>query len=165
MERNNTLPEKISSSPFCFSNTRTPSFENSKVFFSPRKIFYFFENAKVKAQSLYDLIKSPVISEDSGLLVQYLDDKPGVHSSRIASTDKKRNSIILEKLANVDYENRDASFLSCFCYLDEHANPIFFYGKVSGKIHSCELGKNGFGYDPIFYIPKLKKTFGPNDSR
>jgi len=119
----------------------------------------FQENAFIKAKALYDLIKAPVFAEDSGIQVEYLDNEPGIYSARLAPTGKERNQILLDRLKDVPYEKRNARFFASICFLDIDGNQVFFNGKVEGKIHEKEEGGGGFGFDPIFYYPALKKTF------
>ncbi|OGC79296.1 MAG: non-canonical purine NTP pyrophosphatase, RdgB/HAM1 family [candidate division Zixibacteria bacterium RBG_16_40_9] len=120
------------------------------------------ENAILKADAVYKLTKLPTLADDSGLEVQYLKGKPGVRSSRFAgekATYSDNNLKLLKLLKGVPVKQRKAQF-RCVMALKVSENKIkLLEGKVSGYIATELKGKNGFGYDPLFYIPKLKKTF------
>ncbi len=120
------------------------------------------ENAILKADAVYKLTKLPTLADDSGLEVQYLKGKPGVRSSRFAgekATYSDNNLKLLKLLKGVPVKQRKAQF-RCVMALKVSENKIkLLEGKVSGYIATELKGKNGFGYDPVFYIPKLKKTF------
>ncbi|MCL2108330.1 MAG: RdgB/HAM1 family non-canonical purine NTP pyrophosphatase [Oscillospiraceae bacterium] len=111
----------------------------------------FEENALLKAREIYKIAKIPVIADDSGLEVDYLNGAPGVYSARYAEPGKRRAKV-LEKLQNVPYEKRTAKFVCCICYIDENADEQLFYGACEGKISYENKGENGFGYDPIFEV-------------
>ena len=110
------------------------------------------ENAKKKAKECYEVFKSPIISDDSGLFVDALDGQPGVHSKRYAglsSTDLENNQKLINELKTVD--NPSAFFKTVLCYFDG-LNFIISEGVLEGNIVSEPRGKNGFGYDPIFEV-------------
>ncbi|MCL2077417.1 MAG: RdgB/HAM1 family non-canonical purine NTP pyrophosphatase [Oscillospiraceae bacterium] len=111
----------------------------------------FEENALIKAREIYKTVKKPVISDDSGLAVDYLNGEPGVYSARYAEVGKRREKI-LKKLEGVPYEKRTARFVCCVCYIDESGNEKIFNGTCEGKIGFDNKGENGFGYDPIFEV-------------
>lgn len=111
----------------------------------------FEENAFIKAKTLYDLYKIPVISDDSGLMVKSLNNEPGIHSKRYSNKGDYENNIKLLKNLN-NKENRTAKFVTVICLYDGD-NPIYFKGIMEGLISKEIKGKSGFGYDPIF-IPK-----------
>lgn len=120
----------------------------------------FSENAKLKAEKIYELAKQPVIADDSGLEIDYLNGKPGVYSHRFAgpdATDKDRNNKILKLMENVEDEKRTARFKCAICYIDINGEVRIFEGCVEGKITRKEIGNNNFGYDPIFMYGE--KTF------
>jgi len=119
----------------------------------------FLKNALIKAKTAYDLIKKPIISEDSGLEVEALNGRPGIHSSRYADTDQKRVERLLAEMEPFTKENRRARFVSTFCFIDSLGNSVFFHGKVEGYIALKQSGKHGFGYDPIFYHEPSGTTF------
>ena len=110
------------------------------------------ENAKKKAEECYEVFKSPIISDDSGLFVDALDGKPGVHSKRYAglsSTDVENNQKLINELKTAD--NLNAFFKTVLCYFDG-LNFITSEGVLKGNIILEPRGKNGFGYDPIFDV-------------
>ena len=110
------------------------------------------ENAKKKAEECYEVFKSPIISDDSGLFVDALDGQPGVHSKRYAglsSTDVKNNQKLINELKTAD--NLSAFFKTVLCYFDG-LNFITSEGVLKGNIVFEPRGKNGFGYDPIFEV-------------
>lgn len=121
----------------------------------------FEENAILKAEAIYKLCKKPVIAEDSGLEVDFLDGMPGVYSHRFAgenATDEDRVNKVLNMLKDVPEEKRTARFKCTSCYIDINGEKHIFEGVTEGKIAGKPRGKNGFAYDPIF-ICELGKTF------
>ena len=110
------------------------------------------ENAKKKAEECYEIFKSPIISDDSGLFVDALDGRPGVHSKRYAglsSTDFENNQKLISELKTAD--NLSAYFKTVLCYFDG-LNFLSSVGVLKGNIVLDPRGKNGFGYDPIFDV-------------
>ncbi len=117
----------------------------------------FKENALIKAKTIYDIYHIPVIADDSGLCVEALNMEPGVYSHRYAGEEKdddKNNALLVKNLQGVS--NRRAFYECAICLFD--GSPKFFDGRVYGLIVDEARGKNGFGYDPYFYIPSLGKT-------
>ena len=117
----------------------------------------FFENALIKAKTIYDIYHIPVIADDSGLEVEALGGRPGVYSHRYASDlcdDNLNNQKLVKELQGIT--NRKANYTCCLCYYD--GTEKFFEGKCYGVIVDIAKGENGFGYDPYFYIPELGKT-------
>lgn len=113
----------------------------------------FTENAKIKAEAVYKLIQKPVIADDSGLEIDFLDGAPGVYSHRFAgadATDKDRINKVLKLMENVQDDQRTARFKCSICYIDSNGEEHIFEGCCEGKIAREELGNNNFGYDPIF---------------
>jgi len=119
-------------------------------------------NALQKAEQVYRLTKLPVLADDSGLEVEFLKGKPGVRSSRFAgekATYLDNNLKLLKLLKNVPFRKRKARF-RCVMALKLNQEQIkLLEGEISGYIATERKGKSGFGYDPVFYIPRLKKTF------
>ena len=110
------------------------------------------ENAKKKAEECYEVFKSPIISDDSGLFVDTLGGRPGVHSKRYAglsSTDVENNQKLINELKKAD--NLSAFFKTVLCYFDG-LNFIISEGVLKGNITLEPRGKNGFCYDPIFDV-------------
>ncbi len=128
----------------------------------------FEDNARKKCTEIYkELIKRGennfiVMSDDSGLEVEYLNGEPGVFSARYAGehgNDKKNNEKLLLNLKGVTYKNRKARFvcqLAIINYMNEYKS---IRGTVEGYILENEKGSEGFGYDPIFFYEPLNKSF------
>lgn len=113
----------------------------------------FAENAEIKALSAYKKTGIPSVADDSGLVVDALDGRPGVYSARYAgenATDEDRYNKILEEMKNVPEEKRTARFVSSICCILEDGTKIKVEGTSEGKIAYEPCGKGGFGYDPIF---------------
>jgi XTP/dITP diphosphohydrolase len=121
----------------------------------------FISNSRLKVKFFSKFVNYSVISDDSGLCVKALQNKPGIYSARLA---KKYGSFrgameyILKKLKKK--KDRSATFVCSLSYKGKTGKIISVEGKINGKISSKIVGKNGFGFDPIF-IPNNKKiTFG-----
>ncbi|SEF84350.1 XTP/dITP diphosphohydrolase [Caloramator fervidus] len=122
----------------------------------------FEENALKKARQVYKITKTPCIADDSGLEVFALNGAPGVYSARFSGEHgnyKKNNQKLLELLKDVKEEDRGARFVSVIAFIDDNGEEILARGEVYGSIGFEERGTNGFGYDPLFIIPYLQKTF------
>ncbi|MFO7892007.1 MAG: RdgB/HAM1 family non-canonical purine NTP pyrophosphatase [bacterium] len=118
-------------------------------------------NATKKAEVVFHKTGLPTLADDTGLEVEYLDGQPGVKSSRFAGenvTYEVNNRKLLDVLKNVPWEERNARFRTIVVF--KH-NKVRFNteGICQGIIHTELTGDNGFGYDPLFYIPEKKKTF------
>lgn len=122
------------------------------------------ENAYIKALFVCEKTNLPSIGEDSGLEIKYLNGAPGVFSSRFGGDIpySEKIKLILEKMKGVPWEERVAEFISTLAIVlpKKKEEPIFIEGKVKGYIYWEPKGDNGFGYDPIFYHPEYKSTFG-----
>lgn len=121
----------------------------------------FQENALIKARHYYNIVNLPVISDDSGLVVPALNNEPGIYSARYSgdsATDKKNNQLLLKKLDGFTGDDRKSYFKALIVYKDAHQEKIF-EGSCDGIIAHKEKGLNGFGYDPLFFVPKLNKTY------
>ncbi|HEY8364490.1 MAG TPA: XTP/dITP diphosphatase [Haloplasmataceae bacterium] len=121
----------------------------------------FQENALIKARTLCKYINEPVLADDSGLEVRVLNNEPGVNSARYAGihgNDELNNQKLLEKLR--DYPNRrEARFVCVLALVYPNGKEIIVEGDCHGIILNEKRGTNGFGYDPLFFIPELKKTY------
>ena len=121
----------------------------------------FTSNSKLKANFFSQYVDYPVISDDSGLCIRALNQQPGIYSARLA---KKQGSFfkamkyILNKMKNK--KNRSATFVCSLSFKLPKKKPINAIGKIEGSISHNILGKNGFGYDPIFIPNNYDKTFG-----
>ncbi len=125
----------------------------------------FEENAYKKAHSTARVLGFPALADDSGLMVEALGGVPGVHSARYAgekATDEDNNQKLLKAMKGV--ANRKATF-NCVITIAVPSGPALTYeGVCRGEIAYELKGKNGFGYDPIFYYPPLAKTFAQMSS-
>ena len=121
----------------------------------------FISNSKLKANFFSKYVNYPVISDDSGLCIEALNNKPGIYSARLA---KKHGSFlkamkfILRKMKN--QKNRKATFVCSLSYKKNNGKIVSVEGKLKGNISYKIIGKKGFGYDPIFIPFKKKITFG-----
>jgi len=121
----------------------------------------FTSNSKLKANFFSQYIDYPVISDDSGLCIRALNQKPGVYSARLAKRHGsflKAMKYILNKMKNK--KNRSATFVCSLSFKLPKKKPINAIGKIKGSISYNIIGKNGFGYDPIFIPDNYNKTFG-----
>lgn len=121
----------------------------------------FEENAILKAETVAKLLGKTVIADDSGLEIDALDGAPGVYSSRYAgnnSTDDENIDKALKALQGVEEANRTARFRCVLAVAGPDRETIIFTGSCEGIITSQRQGENGFGYDPIFYVPIKKQT-------
>lgn len=118
----------------------------------------FQDNSYLKAKAIYDMLKMPVISDDSGLSVDALDGRPGIYSARYAP-DGQECDKLLSEMEGVAEEERTAKFVCSICYIDENGNSHFFNGECKGRISYEKRGDNGFGYDPVFVFENGNKTF------
>jgi XTP/dITP diphosphohydrolase len=116
----------------------------------------FFENASIKANFVFSLTGRTCLGDDSGLEVDALNGKPGVHSSRFSkeATDKSNMDKLLNELSEVSCKDRSARFKCCLVLMQENVNNLISTeGVIEGKIAEGKKGDKGFGYDPIF-IPE-----------
>ncbi len=121
----------------------------------------FEENAIIKAKAYSKAAGMPVLADDSGLEVDYLDKAPGIYSARFLGEDTSyevKNKYIIEKLANARGSERSARFICAVCLAMPDGRYVTATGKVEGEIAYKPAGENGFGYDPIFFVPEYGKT-------
>lgn len=121
----------------------------------------FVENALIKAKNATRLTGMPALADDSGLCVDALGGRPGIHSARFAGTHATDRSNILKLLAEMDgIKNRKAAFHCVLVYVASENDPVplITQGRWSGEISINEQGDQGFGYDPIFFLPEQSKT-------
>lgn len=117
----------------------------------------FLENAKLKANYFSKFTSLPVISDDSGLCIKSLDEKPGIYSARWSKkygSFTKAMKFILKKMKNKT--NRTATFVCSLSFKDSKRKMFTATGKIKGTISHKIVGTKGFGYDPIF-IPKTRR--------
>ena len=119
----------------------------------------FAENAMLKAKAICELAKLPAIADDSGLCVDALNGAPGVYSARYGGLDDDvaRYRLLLENLrgAGTRAAHFHTSVVCCF----PNGNVLEAEGDCHGTIAYAPQGENGFGYDPVFFVPELRKTF------
>ena len=129
----------------------------------------FEENAKKKASEIANFLKNRgekefiVMADDSGLEVDYLNGEPGNYSARYAGeheNKKKNNEKLLKELKGVPKEKRGAQFVCQIVLVNENDKYLSIRGEVRGRILEELSGKEGFGYDPLFFYAPLNKTFG-----
>ncbi|HBD11444.1 MAG TPA: non-canonical purine NTP pyrophosphatase [Porticoccaceae bacterium] len=123
----------------------------------------FVENAIIKARHACRYAELPALADDSGLEVDFLNGAPGIYSARFAgegADDTKNNRRLLELLQGVPAEQRSARFQCVLVYLrhPQDPTPIICQGTWEGRILTEPLGDQGFGYDPLFFIPELDCT-------
>lgn len=121
----------------------------------------FVENAILKAEAISNLFSKTVIADDSGLSIDALEGRPGVYSARYAGLDKDDQANIdkvLAELRGVPTEKRTARFHCTLALKAPGQDPVTFDGTCEGVILSEQRGNNGFGYDPIFFVPEMDKT-------
>lgn len=116
----------------------------------------FAENARIKAEAIHEIVRCPVIADDSGLEIDFLGGAPGIYSARYAgenATDAERMEKVLAELGGADESLRTARFVcALYCILDDEAQYSVL-GTCDGIIGTEPVGENGFGYDPIFVLP------------
>ncbi len=119
----------------------------------------FEENSYIKAKTIMDACGVATIADDSGLMVEALGGAPGVYSARYGNcaTDRERLNYLLSKMENE--ENRAAKFVSVITMLTPDGKKIVARGECPGEILRAPQGENGFGYDPVFYVPEKGCTF------
>ncbi|QHJ71635.1 XTP/dITP diphosphatase [Planococcus halotolerans] len=121
----------------------------------------FEENAVLKAETIAQELQATVIADDSGLEIDALNGEPGVYSARYSGEEKNDDSNIdkvLQKLVQVPDDEKTARFRCVLALASPGKETIIFEGAVDGLITDERKGDNGFGYDPIFYVPALEKT-------
>lgn len=121
----------------------------------------FAQNAAIKAQTIRDIAHEIVFADDSGLVIDYLGGKPGVHSARFMGEDTSydiKNAQILKLLEGVPDEKRSARFVCAIAIAYPDRETKIFQEEFEGRIAHESAGENGFGYDPIFYVPECGCT-------
>ncbi|WP_297522436.1 XTP/dITP diphosphatase [uncultured Clostridium sp.] len=128
----------------------------------------FEENSKKKAIEIVEYLKNKgekdfiVMSDDSGLEVDYLKGAPGVYSARYAGehgNDKKNNEKLLKELDGILLEKRTAKFVCVITAINSELEEVVVRGESRGIIQNELSREEGFGYDPLFYVEEYKKTF------
>lgn len=121
----------------------------------------FVDNARIKARAIHELIGGHVLADDSGLCIDALNGAPGIYSARFFGKDFTYEEKFIEinrLLDGVPEDNRTAQFVCAIVYIDSNGKEVIAEGRVDGVLLATPRGRKGFGYDPIFYIPELRKT-------
>lgn len=121
----------------------------------------FEENAVIKAKAIAQLSEEIVLADDSGLVIDYLNGEPGIYSARYMGEDTSyriKNENLLQRLEGVPDEERTARFVCAIAAAFPDGTVLTTEGTVEGRIGYEEKGENGFGYDPIFYLPEYGCT-------
>jgi len=124
----------------------------------------FIENAHKKASHFAKKYNLPTLSDDSGLCVDALDGMPGIYSARYSGQGDDQNNIKLLD-AMKDIKNRDARFVAAIVIVFPDQSILESIADVKGLITTTPKGNNGFGYDPIFFVPELNMTFAEADEK
>lgn len=121
----------------------------------------FEENAIIKAREISKISDGIVLADDSGLEVDYLNKEPGIYSARFGGEDTPyhiKNQMLIERLEGVVDEQRTARFVCVIAAILPDGTEITTRDAIEGRIGYEERGENGFGYDPIFYVPQYDCT-------
>lgn len=121
----------------------------------------FEENAQIKAKAICEMTGEIVLADDSGLEIDYLNKEPGIYSARYMGEDTSyhiKNSSLIERLNGVPDEKRTARFVCAVAAAFPDGRVKTVRGTMEGRIGYEEKGENGFGYDPIFYLPEYGCT-------
>lgn len=125
----------------------------------------FAENALLKAKAVMEASGMAAIADDSGLVVDALNGAPGVYSARYGNknSDAQRTAFLLENMADVPEQQRTGRFVSAIACALPDGRVVTAEGVCEGMILFETKGDNGFGYDPVFYVPQIGKTFAEAD--
>jgi len=123
----------------------------------------YFDNALIKALAVKKYTNLPIISDDSGLEIEALDNQPGLHSARFAQKYNGHQNAINEILKQLENKDRKAAFVCSIALLNIEDKPLRFEARIQGKIALEPHGKTGFGYDPIFIEDSTQLTYGEMD--
>jgi|SRR5690625_3546256 len=126
----------------------------------------FHENARLKAEEICKIVKTPVLADDSGLVIDALDGRPGVYSARYAgepSNDKNNYEKVLQEMKGIKRNERTARFVCVLALAFPNGETIFKEGSCEGIIAEEAVGTNGFGYDPIFIPNGYDQTMAQLD--
>lgn len=119
------------------------------------------ENAMIKARAVAEYTDDIVMADDSGLEIDYLNKEPGIYSARYMGEDTSyriKNANLIERLGGVPDEQRTARFVCAIAAVLPDGTELTTRAAIEGRIGYEEKGSNGFGYDPIFYVPRFGKT-------
>ena len=117
----------------------------------------FEENAYLKASAIAKKCNLPTLADDSGLEIDYLNKEPGIYSSRFMGEDTPypvKNAELLRRMEGVPDEKRTARFVCAICLVRPDGSSETVRATMEGRVAYKSSGKNGFGYDPIFFLPE-----------
>lgn len=117
----------------------------------------FEENAYLKASAIAKKCNLPTLADDSGLEIDYLNKEPGIYSSRFMGEDTPypvKNAELLRRMEGVPNEKRTARFVCAICLVRPDGSSETVRATMEGRVAYKSAGKNGFGYDPIFFLPE-----------
>ncbi len=117
----------------------------------------FEENAYLKASAIAKKCNLPTLADDSGLEIDYLNKEPGIYSSRFMGEDTPhsvKNAELLRRMEGVPDEKRTARFVCAICLVRPDGSSETVRATMEGRVAYKSAGKNGFGYDPIFFLPE-----------
>lgn len=121
----------------------------------------FEENAMIKARAVAGAAKEAIVlADDSGLVIDYLNGEPGIYSARYLGKDtsyRVKNANLVQRLEGVPDEKRSARFVCAIAAVLPDGRELLTRGTIEGRIGYEEKGLNGFGFDPIFYVPEIGK--------
>ena len=121
----------------------------------------FEENALIKAKAIAEITNEIVLADDSGLEIDALNKEPGIYSARYMGEDTSyhiKNQNLIERLEGIEEEKRTARFVCAIAAAFPKGEVLTTIGTIEGRIAHEEKGENGFGYDPIFYVPEFDCT-------
>ena len=121
----------------------------------------FEENAVIKARTICEMTGEITLADDSGLEIDYLNKEPGIYSARYLGEDTPysvKNANLINRLEGVPDEERTARFVCAIAAVLPDGRELTTLATIEGRIGYEEKGANGFGYDPIFYVPRFDKT-------
>lgn len=121
----------------------------------------FEENAVIKAKAIAEMTQEIVLADDSGLEIDYINKEPGIYSARYMGEDTSyhiKNQNLIDRLKDAKEEERTARFVCAIAAAFPNGEVLTTIGTVEGTIAYEEKGENGFGYDPIFYVPEFGCT-------
>ena len=126
----------------------------------------FRENAIKKAKAIMNASKKTAIADDSGLCVDALSGRPGVYTARFAgegATDEENIKKLLSEMDGIEWEKRTAKFVCAIAVAALGEDVKVYQGECEGYILEEKHGDNGFGYDPVFFVPEYKKSMAELD--
>lgn len=121
----------------------------------------FEENAIIKAKAIAEMTQEIVLADDSGLEIDYINKEPGIYSARYMGEDTSyhiKNQNLIDRLKDAKGEERTARFVCAIAAAFPNGEVLTTIGTIEGRIAYEEKGENGFGYDPIFYVPEYGCT-------